>query len=271
MIKNTILLLAVIIFFSGCVNKEMLKEQIAQAIKENPQIVLNAMRENSLDMLEIVESGIDKREKIKREAQFEAEINNPYKPSLNPVRASLGSSAAPVTIVEYTDFLCPYCRKGAAVVRKLVAEHPEKYRLIFRNLPMHDNSRQLAAVFEAIALIDMDKAFEFHDFAFEKQRELYNDKKGIVLGQILDQVGVDYKKLQEKLNSEEVKNYLKADEKEAREFGLDATPTFIINGVSVRGYMPADKFEHMVDLILEKSTAANTDDGEICEDCLNQQ
>lgn len=271
LIRSTFLLFVIVLFSGGCVNKQILKQQIADAIRENPQIVLEAMRDNSVDVLAIVESGIDARDKQKREARFESEINNPFVPSLNPLRASLGNPDAPVIIVEYTDFLCPYCSKGAQVVRKLVAENPEKYRLVFRNLPLHEESRELAAVFEALALMDKDLAFKFHDRAFERQKELYNDKEGVVLGGILEELGVDLNRLQEKLQSGEVQGFLLSDEKEAKEFGMNATPTFLVNGVSVRGYLPEDKFEKMVDLILEKSPKLEKEEGEVCEDCLNQK
>lgn len=270
MIRNIVLLLAVVVLSSACTSKQMLKQQITEVIRENPQIVLEALRENNVDVLTIVESGIDARETMKRKAMFEAELQSPYKPVIQKDRAIQGNPDAPVTIVEYTDFLCPYCSKGAKVVRKLVADHPEKFRLVFKHLPLHNGSRDLALVFEALTMLDIGKAYEFHDLAFQRQKELFKDKDGIVLGEILAEVGVDLEQLQKKLQSEEVQARLISDEQEAREFGLNATPTFLVNGVSVRGYMPADRFENMVELILEKSASQESEEGEVCEDCLNQ-
>jgi len=258
---------------SGCVNKQMLKEQITEAIRENPQIVLDVMRENSVDMLTIVEEGIDQREKLKREAMLQAEIMNPFKPRIWAERPMLGNPSAPVTIVEYSDFLCPYCSKGAKVVSKLAIEQPEKYRLVFKHLPMHEQSRELALIFEALALTDKNKAYKFHDLAFERQKEIYEDKEGVVLGEILTEIGVDPDQLQKSLNSAQLQEFLLADEKEAGEFKIDATPTFLVNGVTIRGYLPAERFEKMVDMILEKSAKAapvETPEGEVCDDCLNQ-
>ncbi|TIH18122.1 disulfide bond formation protein DsbA [Marinifilum sp. JC120] len=273
MLKRIMLILSVAVMLSGCVNKQMLKEQIAEAIRENPQIVFDAMRERKMDMLVILEEGISEREKLKRAAQLEAEIQNSFKPRIWDGRPMLGNSDAPVTIVEYSDFLCPYCSKGASVVSKLAIEQPEKYRLIFKHLPMNEKSRELALVFEAVALFDKEKAYKFHDLVFERQREIYEDKSGAVLNRIIEEVGVDHDLLQKSLNSVQVQEYLLADEKEAREFKINATPTFLVNGVTVRGYLPAEKFEKKVDLILEKTTknaAAEAQEGEACEDCLNQ-
>lgn len=271
MFRKILLVVCLLALVSGCVNKQILKDQITEAIRENPQIVLEAMRENSVEMLAIVEQGIDQREKLKREAMLNAEIKNPFQPRIWSERPMLGNPDAPVTIVEYSDFLCPYCSKGAKVVSDLTLKQPEKYRLVFKHLPMHKNSRKLAFVFEAIAQFDKDKAHKFHDLAFARQKDLYEDKEGVVLEKILEEIKVDPDQLKKILNSEQLQNFMLADEKEANAFRIDATPTFLVNGVSVRGYLPADRFEKMVDLILEKSTAPiETPEGEICEDCMNQ-
>ncbi|WP_320173359.1 DsbA family protein [Maridesulfovibrio sp.] len=273
MLKRILLILSVAVLISGCANKQMIKEQIAEAIRENPEIVLDAMLERKMDMLVILEQGISEREKLKREARLEAEIQNPLNPQIQAERILLGNADSPVTIVEYSDFLCPYCSKGASVVSKLAQDQPEKYRVVFKHLPMHSKSRELALYFEAIALFDKAKAYQFHNLVFERQKELYDDNSGAVLSNILGEVGVDPEQIRKIANSAQVQEYLLADGKEAGEFKIDATPTFLINGVVVRGYLPVDMFEKKVNLILEKSNqnaADATQEGDICEDCLNQ-
>ncbi|MBI9111335.1 thioredoxin domain-containing protein [Maridesulfovibrio ferrireducens] len=270
MLKNTALFIVLVMFASGCVSKQGLKEQIAQVIKDNPQIVLDAMRENNIELLTIVESGIDSRSELNRREKFQAEIDNPLNPVISPDRASIGNPEALVTIVEYSDFLCPYCSKGAKVARDLVASNPNKYRLIYKHLPLHEESKKLAAVYEAIALLDKEKAFKFHDVAFEMQKSLYNDSNGKILGKILLDLDIDLNELEKVLKSKKIVENLAGDKAEAKSFGFDATPTFLVNGVSIRGYVPADKFESIIGFILEKSPKKEADDGEVCEDCLNK-
>ncbi len=270
MLKNIILFISLLVFASGCANKQMLKQQIAEVIKENPQLLLDVMRENNIEVLTIVESGLDSRREKTQQDRFQEEIDNPLKPIISADRASIGNPDAPVTIVEYSDFLCPYCGKGAKVARDLVESNPEKYRLIYKHLPLKAESKKLSAVFEAIALIDKDKAFKFHDEAFKLQKELYKDPEGKVLGRILLGLDIDLDKLQEVLQSKKIAENLANDEAEAEAFGLNATPTFLINGVSIRGYVPADKFEMLIGVILEKSSQKEPVDGEVCEDCLNK-
>ena len=273
MLKRIMLILSVIVLLSGCANKQKFKDQLREAIREDPQIVLDALNENSVAMLDILDKGIKEREKEQRLSKFEAEMQNPLQPKITAGRVMLGNGDAPVTIVEYSDFLCPYCSKGAGVVSKLAIEQPEKYRIIFKHLPLHKKSRELAIFFEAIARLDMQKAYRFHNLAFERQRALYEDKSGVVLNSILEEINIDRAQLQKSVNSAQVREYLMDDSQEAGKFKIKGTPTFLVNGVAINGYVPADRFEETVDLILEKTntSAADAQEGEICEDCLNQK
>ncbi len=226
MLKRVVLILSVVALISGCVTKQNFKDQLREAIREDPQIVLDVLNENSVAMLAIVDKGVQEQKKNERLAKFESEIKNPRQPEIRSERIMLGNVDALVTIVEYSDFLCPYCSKGASVVSKLATEQPEKYRLIFKHLPLHKNSRELALFFEAIARMDKDKAYKFHDLVFAQQKDLYEDKSGAVLHNILEEVGVDRGQLQKSINSAQVMDFLMDDEKEARKFKINGTPTF---------------------------------------------
>ena len=271
MLKRIVLIMSVVALVSGCVTKQNFKDQLREALREDPQIVLDVLNENSVAMLKIVDKGVAEAKKNERLSEFESQIQNPAQPEIQLERIVLGNADAPVTIVEYSDFLCPYCSKGASVVSKLATEQPQKYRLIFKHLPLHKKSRELAMFFEAIARINMEKAHKFHDLAFERQAALYKDKSGAVLNNILDEVSVDRNQLQKMLNSAKVRDFLMADEQEARTFQINGTPTFYVNGVAINGYLPEDRFEETVDYIIDRSGKKEVvGDGEICEDCLNQ-
>lgn len=272
MLKRVVLILSFAFLFSGCVTKQNFKDQLREAMRENPEIVLDALSENSVAMLAIIDKGVKEQQKMERLAKFEAEIQNPLQPKIWPERLMVGNADAPVTIVEYSDFLCPYCSKGASVVSKLATEQPEKYRLFFKHLPLHKQSRELALFFEAIFRLDKKKAYEFHNLAFERQKALYDDKSGVVLNNILAEINIDRDQLQKSINDAQVREYLIADEQEARKFKINGTPTFLVNGVAIRGYVPVDRFEETVDHILKNTNStAEAQDGEMCEDCLNQQ
>ncbi len=77
------------------------------------------------------------------------------------------------------------------MVSKLAQDQPDKYRVVFKHLPMHAKSRELALNFESIAFFDKAKAYQFHNLVFERQKELYEDNSGVVLSSILGEVGVD--------------------------------------------------------------------------------
>lgn len=271
MCRSNILILCCFLLLGGCVNKQILKSQVADIIKENPQMVLEALDDNSVQLLEIVERGVDKREKQKNKARFEKELKNPFKPQIDVSRIILGNPNAPVTVVEYSDFLCPYCGQANKMINNMVKNHPEKYRLFYKHFPLHKGSRKIAQVYEAIASFDHDKALDFKDYVFSHQKQFAGNKLDIALSEAVTKVKVDMGLFKEALNSEKITKIIADDLEEADTFRLDATPTFMVNGVTIRGYVSAKKFDDITNIILNRENASETDnEGEVCEDCLNQ-
>ena len=99
--------------------------------------------------------------------------------------------------------------------------------------------------FEAIKLQDQEKAFEFHDEIFKNQRGLKNGEA--FLKKIAQKVGADMGKVAKDLNSEAVKDKIKADMAEAAKFQIQGTPGFVLNGVPIRGAYPISHFEMIVE------------------------
>ncbi|WP_027178630.1 DsbA family protein [Maridesulfovibrio bastinii] len=269
MFKVNALFLCFLILLGGCASKTTVRSQVEDVLKENPQLIFEVLEQNNVQLLEIVERGIDKREKQARKMQFEKELNNPFKPKLDLARLELGNPDAPVTVVEYSDFLCPYCSKANSMINAMVKNHPDKYRLFYKHLPLHKNSRKIAMIYEAIASIDHGKAFKFKNYVFSHQAKFREKNIDMALSQAVLETGIDSKALQQSLTSKELSSIVRQDVAEADSFGLDATPTFLVNGVTIRGFVSAKQFDDIVTTILEKGKKAE-DDGEVCEDCLNK-
>ena len=106
-----------------------------------------------------------RREVAKREAEFK----DPKQPVLSLDRVYWGQSDAPITIVEYSDFECPYCARGYRTIKDLMAEYGDSVRLLYKHLPleMHEEALPAALYFEAIALQSDDAARRFHDALYE--------------------------------------------------------------------------------------------------------
>jgi protein-disulfide isomerase len=185
-----------------------------------------------------------------REQQQKAEMEEQFK---NPAKVPVGTSPvkgpkdAPITIVEFSDFQCPYCSRANNTVEQIMKEYKGKVRLSFKNLPLpfHQEAKPSAAA--ALAAGEQGKFWEMHDALFQNQRKLSSEfykKKA-------KELGLDVKKFEADMKSEKVTKQIEADMKLAREHGISGTPGFFINGVAVKGAQPFPVFKQVIDRWLE--------------------
>ena len=173
----------------------------------------------------------------------------PVDPAQDPI---WGNIDAPVTIIEISDFECPFCSRVNPTMKQVKEEYgPEKVRVVWKNnpLPFHRSARGTAeaavAVFRAAGAGEKgSEAFwKFHDLAFQNQKALTpgNYEKWV------QQIGVDVAKFKELVKSPEVKAKVDKDLALAKSIGARGTPNFRINGVEVSGAQPFNKFKEIID------------------------
>lgn len=140
-----------------------------------------------------------------------------------PVR---GAAMAPVTIVEFSDFECPFCGRAAPVLHETVEEFKGKVRLVFMHypLPMHDHA--LAAAKAAVAAQKQGKFWEMHDQLFEYQSTLSTQK----IDELAQKIGLDMAKFKADFAAPETEAQVMADKAKGRKAGVDSTPSIYING-----------------------------------------
>ncbi len=163
---------------------------------------------------------------------------------------SRGPASALVTIVEFSDFQCPYCGREYPVIEKLMKEYDGKVRLVFRNFPLdfHPFAQKAAEAGACAADQGQDKFWALHNKMFENQQKLaVDDLKGYAKS-----VGLDAGKFEKCLDSGEKKGLVEADEKAGTEAGVNGTPAFFINGVFVNGAVPYDQIKQTVDRELKR-------------------
>ncbi len=211
---------------------------LTEAIEKNPESVLTALQSAALDAREVMAK---KREEDEKK-EFEKYFNKPLEPKIGENRATLGPKNAPLTLIEYSDFECPYCKRGLETVNALRKKYGDRIRFVYKHLPLnfHDNAKISAQYFEGIALQSETKAYKFHDLLFAEQNKL---KRGVpFLKSIAKKAGANMKRLARDINSKEVLRRIEEDEKEAAKFGIRGTPGFLLNGIPVKGALPADYF-----------------------------
>ena len=138
-----------------------------------------------------------------------------------------GPDDAPVTLVEYGDFECPYCGQAERVIRELLAQYGDDIRYVWRHLPLNDvhPSAQLAAEASEVAAAE-GKFWEMYDTLLSHQDEL--GPRDLV--RYARDLGLDFERFREELRGRQYASRVSEDVSSADESGVSGTPTFFING-----------------------------------------
>lgn len=154
-----------------------------------------------------------------------------------------GPADAPVTIVEFSDFQCPYCGRLEPELVKLLKSYPDKVRLIYRNMPLpslHPNA--MIAAEAGVCARDQGKFWQMHDLMFAEQNALGAE----ALKEKAKRLGLDTKRFDQCLDGGSAMNAIKADETASRDLGLSATPSTFINGRFVNGAVSYEELDAIV-------------------------
>lgn len=162
-------------------------------------------------------------------------------------RAVLGNPSAPVTIVEYSDFQCPYCRAERDVLVQLMREYGDSVRLVVKHTPltMHPLAMPAALMYEAVARQDPQAAYRFYDDLFTNQERLGSEGE-TYLTVAANAAGVDTARARADTRRADVRAVVEADLDEGRRFGFTGTPGFLVNGVGLMGAHPIGDFEQII-------------------------
>ena len=153
-----------------------------------------------------------------------------------------GAREAPVTIVEFSDFQCPYCAKMAPVVDQFLAAYGDQVRFVYRHLPLNIHPQANKAAEASLCAHEQDRFWEMHDAMFADQRALaIADLKNTARS-----LGMDGAKFDECLDSGRHAEAVAADAEAARKLGITGTPAFFVNGRLLAGSQDAASFETMI-------------------------
>jgi protein-disulfide isomerase len=169
-----------------------------------------------------------------------------------------GDANAPVTIVEFADYQCPYCQQAEATTKELLKKYPGQLNLAFRDFPLSSIHPYAQKASEAARCAGKQgKFWEFHDALFADQAKL--DEPG--LKAVAQALALDQSRFVSCLGSGEVAAQVARDQDDGRTAGIASTPGFFVNGVPLSGAQPIAEFEKLIESELKlarNKTAART-------------
>ncbi|MFL5450622.1 MAG: thioredoxin domain-containing protein [Myxococcales bacterium] len=163
----------------------------------------------------------------------------------------LGPKNAAVTIVEWSDFQCPYCGRVEPTLQQVREEYKGKVRLAWKNQPLSFHPNAMPAAEAAMAADEQGKFWEYHDALFKRQNEL----GPALYDEVAKQVGLDMEKFHASIQGHKHHAQIKADMAAGSAVGADGTPTFFINGKKLVGAMPLESFKQVIDAELAAQVA----------------
>ncbi|HKB77419.1 MAG TPA: thioredoxin domain-containing protein, partial [Myxococcales bacterium] len=163
----------------------------------------------------------------------------------------LGPRNAPVTIVEWSDFQCPFCGRVEPTLQQLRQEYQGKIRIAWKNQPLSFHPNAMPAAEAAMAAHEQGKFWEFHDALFKQQGQLGS----ALYDEVAQKLGLDMKRFHASIEAHKSAALIQADMTAGRAVGAEGTPTFFINGKKLVGAQPIDAFKQLIDSELAAAVA----------------
>jgi predicted DsbA family dithiol-disulfide isomerase len=188
-----------------------------------------------------------------RAAAQVAFLMEPPRTNVDASGPSRGPADAPVVIVAFSDYECPFCKRADPTIEAVLAKYPTQVRLVFRHLPLdalHPHAR--TAAIASVCAEKQGKFWEYHAKLFENQHALGDED----LKKYASGLGLDMSAFDACLTGPEAAERVKVDAETARLAGITGTPAFFINGILLSGAQPLEAFQKWIDMELAAGAKA---------------
>lgn len=162
---------------------------------------------------------------------------------------SMGPEDATVTILEFTDFQCPFCYRGAGTLAQVLETYPGKVRLVVVMSPLQFHQQARPAALAALAAHRQGKFFEYQNLIWAQQGR-YSEEDLVAMAET---AGLDMERWKADAMSDEINQELEQHMALGAQFGVRGVPQFYINGESIRGAQPLEAFQSVIDAQLERA------------------
>lgn len=224
--------------------------EVADWYQANPQRVQGASIDQVRDA--IVELLLEERTYRAEQAYVTTlKAKTPVRITLEPPRVEVadggrparGPADAPVTIIEFSDFQCPYCLQAKATIDRVLASYGDRIRFVYRHLPLPNHPDAIPSAEASMCAAEQDRFWPFHDHLFANQTELSAD----ALKRHAATLGLDTTAFNACYDSRKYQSQVEEDMAAAQELGISGTPAFFINGRPLGGAQPYEAFERIIE------------------------
>jgi protein-disulfide isomerase len=174
-------------------------------------------------------------------------------PVLIPTLGSpvMGPENARVTLVEFSDFQCPYCSKAVGQIAAILKAYPNDVKLIFKQFPLDNHPAAGICAAAALAAHNQGKFWQLHDLMFANRSKLGRPAILAWAGQI----GLDMKRFTQDLDSDAVRKAVRRDEADGEKAGVEGTPTLFLNGRRYNGEYDLESVRPVIEAELKRVAA----------------
>ena len=213
------------------------KEQVAGQIRQ----YLQQQRES--EAYEEFMSGLEESAGVEYEIEpYRAEVEVADAPSTGPANA-------PVTIVEFSDFECPYCSRVVPTIDRVKEEYGDQVRVVFKQFPLAIHANAQKAAEASLCAHDQGKFWEMHDAMFADQQNLGPEG----LAAKAESIGLDMEAFRQCMNAEKYAAAVQEDMREGSAVGVSGTPAMFVNGRLISGAVPYEQIAVVIDEELERA------------------
>lgn len=214
---------------------ETVRAQITNALKQNRQIgqrnqYVAELREKAKIEMKLAKPPVQK-----------VEVSADDDPSIGPDKAK-------VTVIEFTDYQCPFCGRARATVNKMIETYPNDLRYVLRDFPLSFHRDAFAAHVAAQCANEQGKYWDYNKILFNNQTALKPDQ----LKQYAVEAGLKTPEFNQCLDGNKYASEVQKDMEDGMKAGVNGTPAFFVNGVMLSGAQPFENFKEIIDEELKK-------------------
>ncbi len=227
-------LLLLPLFIAGCSEKKRLAE--IEKTQEEILAKITAVEKNQEKILN----------RFKPQKRPTADLNKVHNIPIG-ISSIKGNKDAPVTVVEFSDFQCPYCARLQPTLNEVLEAYPEEVKLVYKHFPLSSHAQARNAAKASQAAEEQGKFWEMHDLIFENYSTLNEEK----FKEFAEKLGLNVKQFEADYNSTKYDKQIQEDIDIAKRVGVRGTPTLFMNGKKM-GKRSFNDFKETIDTILNK-------------------